>query len=89
MKLLMCPTGWAPSRSYYQVMIKCPQLGPRGPTGHDSVSEDNGGIFHLRPPVRSDALSGRVVPGLRLFKAQIKTLEGAENLGPRIMSSDK
>lgn len=35
----MCPEGGALSRSYYQVMIKCPQLCPRGAIGRDSVSE--------------------------------------------------
>lgn len=47
----MCPEGGALSRSYYQVMIKCPQLCPRGAIGHDSVSEDTGGIFRLSRPL--------------------------------------
>lgn len=56
----MCPAGRALSRPCSRLMIKCPQLGrggARGETPAVTVSEDDGGIFHLAPSLGNTTLS--------------------------------
>lgn len=56
----MCTAGRTLSRPCSRLMIKCPQFGGGarlGETPAVTVSEDDGGIFHLGPSLGNTTLS--------------------------------